>query len=88
MENERSRGWLDLLAASAPRLQLLARSISRETGSLFQTDPQEPTRPLRTMHSPHTRPQHTTNRSDIVGILLLRYTLKARRGKDVHTVDG
>ena len=30
MENERSRGWLNLLAASAPRLQLLARSISRE----------------------------------------------------------
>ena len=30
MENERSRGWLNLLAASAPRLQLLAGSISRE----------------------------------------------------------
>ena len=30
MENERSRGWLNLLAASAPRLKLLARSISRE----------------------------------------------------------
>ena len=29
MENERSKGWLDLPVASAPRLQLLGRSISR-----------------------------------------------------------
>ena len=56
MENERSRGWLDLPAASAPRLQLLDRSISRETGQFI---PNRSTR-ANEASSDHAQSPHTS----------------------------